>query len=408
MSNSVSKRHATATAAQTGLSVAKHFISAARIYLVPLNLKEIATSIAIQQTLHIGLGLMMYPSTEEMLIRLGLNEQTANQIAPWNPSFVVPAGQDKNYLDLAYSSTSFPTIVGAVIGVYAGSQSTNGYAVPLFSCTITLPNEDRYDLKNKISSEMLVPSDKVVINNLTAQEELLTVLLHEIGHCNTGTVAIGATMPYAISGMEALGITPAPFKEFSMHHQLRKELSADEYSLDIVTAHIDHIAHEMSLLRLYRRATPFHFLIDSNSHHDYDLALSVDAHIRNIPKPSTQEIVASREEISSFVRSRYLERVPNAKLENNMLDNIRDYFTNLIDISSEDFVPQNNKAAIFYILTVDQFLQQPDITPLAKRRAELYLESMTYFAPEVVQSARAEAKEQALQMPASSEPAPAP
>ncbi len=348
-------------------------------YLRPKSSRGLAAILlAHQLVISFGIGGSLYPNAEEALEALGISEQSAKKITPFFPSIVRPVPQDREELDRVYNMLSLPLYTGVLFSTYREQFPSSGATVPLLVCDITSPKEEKFDaIKSMATYWANIRPESMRPLPVSDQEILAFILMHEIAHCGPEKIPEGifltlySMLPYKLQNL--IGPVANWVDERVNHEERQADLSA------IKTIAQDSGRDQIAQFVLYARAIQAHHLVYKDVDTNHDLVLYIDAYLQGKSPPSIEDVQDSRNEIvDQFNKIFKSMNLPEAKI---------DWLSYYVP-SYEDRTPKSDDKRILTIRIADQIRREDqNLSPLARRRLDLFIDGMAYFSPKVVSEA---------------------
>lgn len=349
------------------------------VYFWPDSVKGLGVAILLQQSIHYGIGSIMYPDIKDYLVQSGFDQKTASTLSPTLPNIVIPLPQNRTWKDHVFALTEAPTIFGVAFGFYNSISINYGYARSIIGCTISVEASDNIEGKNDLSSYILAKKED--INDIPYLNNLLSthIILHEKGHCKPLIPFVLGPAKALLFAFSAVNLPTGPLLDKLKQLEMSDELYSDNTSLKYM-----HMAHDFlsdqqikEFVLNFRAVAPQHVILPK-ADYAHDLVLPLYAEINNLKPPSLEDIIASKQELSSLVRKKFEDE--GVTLRGNF--------------EWQDLLPQLEKPQIQsskfvqkLAQTVSEVLseQQETLNPWTKIRAELYLSAIQYFvSPSVI------------------------
>ncbi len=357
------------------MSLGRAFFKAVKTYLCPTSLRGLAAAILAQQALHLGAGLILYPSPRDYLLAEGFNEKAVAAVTPRIPAFVRPVPQDRGTLDKIYALTDAPTLLGIAASLYYNAHSFPGYTVALAGCDIWVPKKESYDLRKEIADTLHVRREAIRPLPVNDKDAWLYTLTHETGHCHPvretlATISrLSSALPENLRNAAGYGPYDTPGRSYD------SELHSDMGALTFMNESTESVGIERMVL-YYRAVSPLN-IWSTEFGYAHDLALHIDASLSGKPPPTMKDVVDSRKELVGYI-ARYLESIKTKPLQV-----ARKIAPDLTPPKTED-----DSIGRLSFLAVQGTLRKygDDMSPFARRRAELYIQGIEYFAPSLTES----------------------
>lgn len=339
------------------VTLIKAFSRAAVCYLQPIPfqrkkffsrlLRNTAFAVLAQQALHAGLGNLLYPNIEEKYFELGVPKDVVDTMALPPFAFVRPAPQDWTWADHLYALTDTPTLFGLVLSHPHLSQETYGRALPYPVCDISLPHSEGYT-KSRIAHASLLPVDKIR-EPLSDDDALALTLAHEIGHCDWKEY-LTAFVPDFYEAVQDGTLSTLMEREIR-----RAEFHSDLSAVELARKMDDPVKTNAMLDFLIATRASFQYYIwSTDAGYAYDFGASLDAFRNEDEIYTLAEFQDSRKELADYVS------------QNFTYQSLDDYAENLVN-TLQDFIEESKDTAM----------------PLSTRRAELFVQAIYYFAPDL-------------------------
>ncbi len=259
---------------------------------------------------------------------------------------------------------------------------SDGAATPFLVCDVTTPLPEKFDAaKTWATSWVHVRPESMRPLDLSDDAVLLYILIHEFAHCgpekipeNIFSGIYSNYLPYSVQNLFR------PLAAWINNSINSEERQADLTAIQVISEKLD--VKEIEKFVLYSRATDTNPLFFKDYDTRHDLALYIDSYLNGTAPPSIEDVQNSRNEIVDRVNAVLKSfKFPEAKI------NWVEYYIPKF----EDRMLQDDENSIFILRVINKVRQndQGTLSPLARRRLELFIEGMTYFAPNVVSRALA-------------------
>ncbi len=360
--------------------VSTHFKTAVglawKYYLWPFSLKRFATALAIQQSIHFGLGSLIYPDIEDFLIDGGYEPAIAQEISLDTPHIVLPLPQDRSFADHIFSVSESFTLPLIAFNIYQNMFLSKGHTSNgLRGCHFSIKPFENYDAKDNLSSYVGARREYIAdipdINRLAFNR----TVLHEQQHCNPLLPNLGEFV------YQIFATTDEEFEEFQVNDELRSDLEGLRY-LPLLAENIDQENIERYTL-YFRAISRLHLLYDKFDY-EHDVVLQLYAEINEVSPPTREEIIASRKELSDLIRE--------ARQESGLQNRSNFEWGRLIP-SYDRPEYEGTRVISRYVSLVEAVISENDLSFWAQKRAELYLEAAQYFVPSIAVTYSPKAKE---------------
>ena len=346
------------------------FARAVKAYVFPITAKQLVSVVAFQSAIYWGAGLAMYPSIDAYLVERGVPAEDIKTLDLPLLSIVKPPAPVSSAVDKIHEA--FAGVSAPMMGFFAHREMTKtegrGEASQrLFGCLIRVVAAKEDTLESVLDYTTYIPRNKIrVVRDREALASLFT-LLHEIGHCRSSD---GGGPLMGLSHLFSDEVAQRLFSEAFIKERVvlrnKNELHADLIAIQELKKMFR--AQDVENYVLYLRAVHLDQIISINDY-SHDLVLSVDAAIHQTTMPSFDEIYASRRELFNAVIPRMMKTMsPDGETDCSAFDHA---------------MSECAGYAIRDLLKDDKAL-----SPWARRRGELYLEGIKYFAPDLLQEER--------------------
>lgn len=305
------------------LRAAYHYVWPFKVWKAIAAQKWVVPVVLVQQLIHISTG-YLFPTAQEYLEKQGLDPAIASELADKEIRV-----RERNLAGQLHSLNSFPTIAGVIFNGMLLSQKYQAWANPslyMGQCHVMAPPQS--SAREVIATFTNIPESKIENTGISEKEIKHFVLFHEFRHCASGNHL-----------SEAGSIKESD--EFA---------EADSDSFGVWMSAKVNQNPEVIKVAIYMRAM--------NTFRDHDTALYIDAKRNGQPLPSTQQMIEAHEDAFGLAHAYLRNKIPGI-----LEDQLRDYVV-LTDAFRHVL---KDHAAI--------------MSPLAKRRAELFVEASLYFAP---------------------------
>lgn len=363
--------------------VGKTFAKAVhRFYWPKTFLGLVAIALAIQPAIHQLTGLLIHPTMNEYLRSRGLSHADAKKLSPKTFNLVKPVPQHRGTLDWLHSTTEFPLYFGLALSFLNAASPSLGYTVTrTFTCSINIKDAKRFSTRNFFADNILMIKRSSFRDIPVSDEHVsLAITLHEGSHCDTEK-NIGGIKDQLLGG-----IPDTLLKNSALRYKRQDFINEREYHSDTEAAKaIENLAgnkniHDFTLA--FRSVSPF-YISSEDLDYEHDIALRLDAARKGIKEPTIEDIINSRKEIAPLVKAR-LESILGRPVKTEW------HLKMLIpDFSYEEKPFTSDKGQIAILQSADYVLKEHGnkLSHYAKRRLELYIEGVHYFAPSVVEEA---------------------
>ncbi len=327
--------------------------SRVRAYFVPFTLKELVSALAIQQAVWLASSSILYPNPSDILKELGIDDETAVEFTPTIPTYIKPTFEDRTLLEKGMSIFEAPYMTSLLVYGYriANNVAAGGVeTISLTGCQVAIPSLDNFNEAAFLQDAFAL--DETTITLPVSKKDFYTyILIHELGHCDFGRSAINV---FTTDPDETRSREEEWSGDLNYIHFIEKTESDDAQRL-----------HDLERFLLYFRSLNINYVLSSNSNRKHDTSLKINSYLYGEPIPSGEEIQRSRIELSDAF---WQASIGLGRLEKMESRNI-------------------NEIYIETVLILDYLLRNTDISlsPNARRRAELFLQSVEYFAPTLME-----------------------
>lgn len=333
------------------------FVKAAGTYLLPIPFsrqnilkdvgKKLVFAVAVQQAIHGGLGLLIYPSIEDTFKDLGIESSVLEKLDIPHFAFVRPAPQDRNLFDHIYAMTDMPTIGGVIHGIQRTMGYSSGVALPYPICDISLPKKEGF-AKKFAASSLYIDEDHISSDLISDEDALALILAHEMGHCH-----LDMHIPMIAGHFWDTAVT-GDFSMFMEKQFWQAELYSDHVAMHFA-AQIDDPdrSRDMQHYTLSTRAGQQYYIWNADSGFAYDYAMVLASYMRGNSPPSFEKIARARRELADYT------------------------VANIFYQTRDEYIPA-------LLRTIENFLidDKKEKSPLSIMRAELYIDALRYLAPD--------------------------
>ena len=326
-------------------------------YLLPNTKKKLAFALVAQQILYATTSAMVFPTAEEYLLSKGYAPELVERLGDYGKFRIRSPIEEASLVEKLQLLTSAPFLPGmlAVSYRYATDDMAGGAAWPaaftqhcqiVFSDKMVTQERSVFNAYRYFDVKLPEGEPRKLDYKLQATE----TLAHEGEHCSL-------PLWRHVFNRIVLG---------GIQSEMLEEARADIASIDIFKGHesADDVAKFLKAYRIVDRSSDYYFIDNFTAEHQqsHDTALFIDAHLRGEPAPDVEDVMRSNYELYDAVMS-----------------DDDGYVHDLHELTKE--------GATFYITRrIHNILGDKNVdkilSPLAKRRAELFLEAIEHFAPQ--------------------------
>lgn len=340
-------------------------------FLPKWNLKSLFVCAALHQGLLLSGNALMYPDVEEALLNKGIDPKVAKTIGDekaWRFPRVLPTFQETSLKEKAYNiATSFSLIAKLLqLKLEFLNYQSGPVAMPnSVGCQIRMTDNMTEVIIGDLAKKLAVREDVLDTSLISDDAMYVFFLAHEQAHC--------------VPDMAHLVLRKA-----GSTNRLEKE--SDMVALKTVQTLMDE-PNISEFMKLLRAASPL-FVFKGRGSDAHDISLYIDALIKKTPLPSYEDITASRAELAKLAEQ---ERVQMGYFPK------RSAAPPIFETQNEQKLRdkkrvKNEDQAVWRIKIITNVLQKygDTMSPLAKIRAELFLEAYQTFAPSLIKAVQRE------------------